>query len=126
MKRTKKAVRPGTAITNSTNESYTKPSGESTRLPQFPDDVKRRWIVRRDAGGQEYIRLNGQNALGANGADHVYLIAMDRVGAWISSKRIASKIRKLTRGPRAFPASNLEPDRNFLQRYHGNAEAPAD
>ncbi len=95
MKRKKEAARPGTATTNRTEVSYPKLAGRSSRLPKFPDAIKRRWIVRRDAGGQEYIVLNGKTSLAKGGLDHVYMLAGVRVGVWLTSKRIASKVQKL-------------------------------
>ena len=91
----KEADLAGPATTNGTDELYPKTSSRSSGLPKFSDAVKRRWKVRRDAGGQDYIVLNGRSALGKGGLDHIYLISEVRVGAWLTSPRIASKVNKL-------------------------------
>ncbi len=69
-------------------------------LPAFSDDIKSRWIVKRDEAGDEFIRLNGRKALLNGGLDHVYLISSDRVGVWLTRQlspfnRLAKKVPTL-------------------------------
>ena len=67
----------------------------SEHLPTLSNDVKRRWFVKRDECGDEFIRMNGRKALLNGGLDHVYLISSDRVGVWLTKrdiKRILGKV----------------------------------
>ena len=95
MTRTKKADLAGPAVPNRTKESYSKLRGRSIHLQKFPDAVKRRWIVRRDTNGDEYIVLNGRNSLARDGLDHGYMISGVRVGVWLTGRRIAAKVQEL-------------------------------
>lgn len=61
----------------------------------FSDDIKKRWFVKKDSCGDEYIALNGKKALGKGGVDHIYLISEKRAGLWITSKQIKQKINNL-------------------------------
>tara|TARA_R100000808_G_scaffold24691_1_gene57621 strand:- start:2360 stop:2752 length:393 start_codon:yes stop_codon:yes gene_type:complete len=51
----------------------------------FPDEVKRRYWVLKDEGGDEYIALRGKRALGNGGMGHIYRISEDLLGWWIDS-----------------------------------------
>jgi hypothetical protein len=71
-------------------------------LPDFSDEIKKHWIVRRDVCGDEYIALNGKNALGKKplrkgspGKDHIYLISKDRAGLWISGVQVQKKVNAI-------------------------------
>lgn len=85
----------GTAKTNQSNKSYQTNSSKSRHLLKFPGSIKKRWIVKRDANGDEYIRLNGRKALGKYGIDHIYLIDEKTVGLWLTSCQIKSRIKNL-------------------------------
>ena len=61
-------------------------------LPDFSDDIKKRWIVRRDKCGDEFIALNGRTALGKGGLDHIYLISESEAGLWITGVQVQQKI----------------------------------
>ena len=61
----------------------------------FSDDIKKRWIVKKDSCGDEYIALNGTKALGKGGIDHIYLISKKQAGLWITSRQIKQKIKNL-------------------------------
>lgn len=95
MKRKKEADLAGPAKLNEAEVSYPKPVGRSSHLPKFSDAVKRRWKIRRDDNGDEYVVLNGQNSLAKHGLDHAYMISGVRVGVWLTSRQIAAKIRRL-------------------------------
>ena len=71
---------------------YLSSSGQKLK---FGDDVKERWIVKRDECFDEYIALNGRNALGKGGMDHLYLISEKCVGLWVTAKYIKQKITAL-------------------------------
>ena len=75
--------------------AYQQTASRSSRLPKFSDAVKSRWKVRRDQNGAEYIVLNGRNSLARDGLGHAYMISGVRVGAWLASGRICSKVQKL-------------------------------
>lgn len=51
---------------------------------KFSDDIKRCWIVKKDECRDEYIGLNGKNALGKGGLDHIYLISEKKAGLWLT------------------------------------------
>jgi hypothetical protein len=92
----KEAARPRTATTREHTESYHETAGTSSGLPKFPESVKRRYKVRRDSCGGEYIVLNGKGSLAkGDGLDHVYMLSGARVGAWLTSRQIAAKVQKL-------------------------------
>ena len=69
-----------------------KPSSSPLR---FSDEVRNKWIVRRDQCGDEYIVLTGKKALGYGGHDHIYFISARRVGLWVTSKQVRQKIKSL-------------------------------
>ncbi len=64
-------------------------------LPDFSDDIKKSWIVKRDECGDEYIALNGKNALGKGGLDHIYLISNNKADFWITGKQVGKKINNI-------------------------------
>ena len=61
----------------------------------FSDEAKRRYVIRRDDCGDEYIALRGKKALGNGGLDHTYLIGPITMGLWITSGAIKSTVRRL-------------------------------
>ena len=61
----------------------------------FSDGIKKCWIVKRDSCGDEYIALNGKNALGKGGFDHIYLISEQLAGLWTTSRQLRQKINSL-------------------------------
>ena len=81
-------------LTNRSKE-YQSSSSKSIHLPQFSQKIKSKWVVKRDERGDEFIRLNGKNALLNEGLDHIYLISEDLVGVWLTTRQIESRVRRL-------------------------------
>lgn len=61
----------------------------------FPDSVRQRWTVRRDANRDDFIVLNGRSSLANGGLDHIYRMSEARAAAWITSTRLRQKIKAL-------------------------------
>ena len=61
----------------------------------FCDDIKKQWFVKRDECFDEFIALNGKNALGKVGFDHIYLISSGKAGLWLTGKQVNKKIKAL-------------------------------
>ena len=78
-----------------------------SHLPTFSDDIKKRYFVKHDEAGDEFIRLNGKNALLNGGLCHIYLISADKAGLW------TNKLFK--------PMKKKVPSLNFEQAGGGEA-----
>lgn len=61
---------------------------DNNHLPKFSESIKKKWIVKRDEAGDEFIRLNGKQALLNEGIDHIYLISPERVGVWLTGRQL--------------------------------------
>ncbi len=61
----------------------------------FSDNVKKCWTVKHDNCFDEYLVLNGKNALGKGGLDHIYLISSNKAGLWLTGKQVKQKINTI-------------------------------
>lgn len=71
---------------------------------KFSDEIKRFWIVKKDECRDEYIGLNGKNALGKGGLDHIYLISEKKAGLWLT----CHGMRKITTLQNKVPSLAIE------------------
>jgi hypothetical protein len=71
---------------------------------KFSDDIKKHWIVKKDECRDEFIALNGKNALGKGGLDHIYLIEEEKAGLWLTSQGL----RKITTLQNKVPSLAIE------------------